>query len=733
MTLRGPADAINFVKSNLEERLKKVWRNTLKVRAPQPAALSRSVCIESAVSSDHRSGRIYLNKVFAIRAKEDGSVVSAWMKHIMPSLPGILANAVGDTYTASLVRLGSSERSSQASIQIQTPFMQSKMNREIIQEAIDAICSENCGHRIPVRFSTGQMRFLAGSPPQNVASDDDDAEEDDEREFPHFKRYWELPGMGASIGLQCSKLVSATLGGYLIVDGTIYMLTVDHFITTSQKAENADNIAAVAENDRHALTSPSLSDVDDMYDDLLQTLYGNIASFDDSFNQQFGNQQISPEDLQSLSERLISLDGEKDYILTVLEELKRDAQEFILGRVAHRCEQKARESASSQSALPSDSTHAPISHLMDWSLWMVNDNRVGENRHRYRFDSDTATIDFFSENDNPRGAGDRCQETCNVEPNVRVYYVGRGTGRQSAEVNGAPMLASGNGIISHEWALISPDPKPNPKMCAGDSGAWIIRESDNKLVGQLYGWNSGRLLFTPINDVIEDIKETLQVTDVCLPHSQLNPEPPSTTFVCEVKRPGVRKPKRLILKGFPRSATRVSKNSVNSVTGVNVSSSGPEKVATAIHPIGKDRSSSPVPSLVSSDSSSPKADLQSPPDRPSSRGTLSDDYFSRRAHSLPDKLAVVVREDGDDDESHLTTSGDQPLLNYAVHQLTKGGPNDTANKENKHSVEYILQTTNPNQKANRRMPSPEFERLQDVTSKRNSATLRFVPTRQNAQ
>src|SRR5256885_5889982 len=68
MTLRGSADAIHLVKTNLEDSLKEVWyksvlQNTLSAGATQHTALPGSACFDSAVLSDHRGGRIQSNKV----------------------------------------------------------------------------------------------------------------------------------------------------------------------------------------------------------------------------------------------------------------------------------------------------------------------------------------------------------------------------------------------------------------------------------------------------------------------------------------------------------------------------------------------------------------------------------------------------------------------------------------------------------------------------------------------
>jgi len=51
----------------------------------------------------------------------------------------------------------------------------------------------------------------------------------------------------------------------------------------------------------------------------------------------------------------------------------------------------------------------------------------------------------------------------------------------------------------------------------GDSGSWVLRQSDNALVGLLWGLVDGHLLFTPIKDVFSDIKSVLNARGIRLP------------------------------------------------------------------------------------------------------------------------------------------------------------------------------------------------------------------------
>jgi len=57
----------------------------------------------------------------------------------------------------------------------------------------------------------------------------------------------------------------------------------------------------------------------------------------------------------------------------------------------------------------------------------------------------------------------------------------------------------------------------------GDSGSWII-STDNKLLGLLWGWDNGSLLFTPIQDVFADITQKIRCHQIKLPEYTSDPK-----------------------------------------------------------------------------------------------------------------------------------------------------------------------------------------------------------------
>ncbi len=92
---------------------------------------------------------------------------------------------------------------------------------------------------------------------------------------------------------------------------------------------------------------------------------------------------------------------------------------------------------------------------------------------------------------------------------------------QFGHISAAPVSITLNEETSSEWAIVlQPESQQISTTHLGDSGSWVLRQSDNALVGLLWGWVDGHLLFTPIKDVFNDIKSMLNADMICLPGAQ---------------------------------------------------------------------------------------------------------------------------------------------------------------------------------------------------------------------
>ncbi|KAN0076062.1 hypothetical protein V8E54_007332 [Elaphomyces granulatus] len=163
-----------------------------------------------------------------------------------------------------------------------------------------------------------------------------------------------------------------------------------------------------------------------------------------------------------------------------------------------------------------------LKHRMDWSTFEVVENRKGVNKHRCPFEYyETGNEDDPSDDLHPLGVDPLCETICELEPNMPVQYVGQGSGAQFGHISAAPVSITLNEETSSEWAIVlQPESQQSPTTHWGDSGSWVLRQSDNALVGLLWGWADGHLLFTPIKDVFNDIKSMLNADTICLPGAQ---------------------------------------------------------------------------------------------------------------------------------------------------------------------------------------------------------------------
>jgi hypothetical protein len=620
--LRGPLYIIDFCQAFLEKDLQAI-RSSRPLVYFDNAGTNRRLGAKDHLRTDFQSPaaprRSYRNsnKVFAVRKDEDAYLLNLWMKKILPSLFKILDESIGGEYSASLIREGASEQSAVAVVRIESPQVPAPTTRDDILQQLDKSCGiilSDSG--IEVQFSAGSLVLLAGNRPRG------NSVTDDKRELPFHTRYWKYPGMGASIGLLCTEEEFATLGCYVEVDKQKYVLTIDHLIEKSyRKLESG--IA-----DKVTLTSPALAKVKKMKEDLghlLSSLGGDMAA---EMRKIFGDRPISMTDLDPLPKGMLEIRRKQNFVSEFVAELEKDKEDFKIGTLAHQCKPKSTAQLctahSSVASNPSeysglDLQPAEMCHRMDWALFR-SVARAGTNRHRYRYNHDDGTTDYFPE-DKEHGEGDICQGTCIVESNEKVYFVGQTNGRLNGEINAALRAVVYQGRKTLEHHIIIPvEQKKKGKEYGGDSGAVVLRITDNKIVGLVWGCFNDDPIFTPILTVFTDIKETLKANDVHLPEVQEDPMPnealpisgteselewqrpfrSSDIVLPELSKEAAERESRLIAASILESL----KSGTMNVSNITIDT--PLPITT------KDKPPSPVPSLSSSRSPSPMSMPPSP-------------------------------------------------------------------------------------------------------------------------
>jgi hypothetical protein len=519
LKLRGCNTDINELKLKLEELLKdyRIPKDPLS-ECFVPSTLS---CFEHKSPVELTDRRRRKRKIFAMNHKSDSTLLTVWHLAILPSLPAMLNKTIGRNYSATLVRVGCSDGDSRAVIQIQCQSRPSiKIQEDIRSQILQHIGEALSYYRTKVEFSAKPLVLLVGGSYTGIDDDGASSDEDDAEGggYPHYQRYWQFPGMGASLGLACSDRVSTTLGCYVLVDNRPFILTVKHFITAAHEA------LITGMEPTLKVACPPRVEVDAMKVVLEQFIRDIDYEIELTWGQDLGKQEVDFRDIPSVPDNCKALLKLRDTAQEHLNQIQGNPDRLHLGEVKYQCGPPA----SFTEGVPPTANHAGSEHHMDWALCSVDNERKGLNRHRYHFDITSQKVDFYR---NPEGiesygAGILCSETGPVVPNARVHYVGQNTGRQRGQINGARTLICLDGRKTFEWTMVvDPDSQMAPHKYCGDSGASVIQESNNKLIGYLLASiGRGHLVIAPIEAVFQDIKETLRAENVCLP---LPPRPPA--------------------------------------------------------------------------------------------------------------------------------------------------------------------------------------------------------------
>lgn len=452
-------------------------------------------------ASYHQQVSIYPQpEISALDKCEDAEVLALYNSHLLPEFPSIVQAArINGTYSVSLVRQEVNKCPSPI-IRFRSAENQSKAARFLIRKRVEEICAQHARFVLPVQFSQGKLVHLANIFDSTVLDDPPN-----DCRFPHERRYHPLLCMGVSIGIRGCPHVSATSGGYVSADGMICMLTIDHWLSACpNRCRNSNEVL-----------SPSISDAQDVLEQARRKLEElSLLS-----------QQDAPDELvvdQDFGTHIFS--EEIDREMKIYEQIRRESEkpesDYTFGRIQERCgmgQPRMRASVN-----PGSFNKC---HRMDWSLIRITaQHRKGQNRHRYERNTSPSLEEVELEIMSPEGRGELCSTTVNVFGGETVHYVGTTSGFRLGSVNPAMVqYKDDNGNVSHEWSMVVPScERLRARDFQGDSGAWIISEND-ELLGQLWGWDNGNLLFTPIVDIFADIAQKMDIRpdEVNLPQPSL--------------------------------------------------------------------------------------------------------------------------------------------------------------------------------------------------------------------
>ncbi len=484
----------------LVEEFSKRWGGKYLLTS-QPSTPQALVLDTSGAHTATNSG---IARVFPVIPKVHTKLVQLWFKSILPTLPRILSAGLGGNYAASIVRRGQSDLGAKPCIQIESPCLPGPKARRIINDSVNDICKEYGYEPISMHFVEGSVKKLNG---EETGDDDDDGkgEELQQRLEFNYSRPYSKPGMGASAGLLCSKKISATLGGYVLIGGEKYILTSKHFVSESRQPINRDG----NECDCETLTSPSRYDLNKIENNLKQTKRDLNGEIKWVMSRDYIHRPISA-DPNDITPDLRDLMRRRDEVESLLDQVTKPPSEYAVGTVTKislegRTEKISRSMANDV-GLQND--QLKVKHQMDWALFKTNSQtaQTGENRHKYRSNEDARNDHYVDELNHANQPGDVCHETCGAESGYTVYYVGQRSKHRVGKVH-MPTLVREGSSETLDWAISDEDGRGIPYSdVAGDSGAWVIRTEGNKLMGQVHSYSAtGRVLFTPIDVIFADL------------------------------------------------------------------------------------------------------------------------------------------------------------------------------------------------------------------------------------
>ena len=447
-------------------------------------------------------------------------LVHLWFKDILPALPQILGPILGGIYSAGLVLRGQIAMDAQPCIRIESPNIPASAAQQTVEEEVTTICKRMDHEPICIHFTRGSLKSLNGGE-QHRHDDAEECAECQQRRF-NLVRPSRRPFMGASIGLLCSKKIVASWGGVVLIQGKNFMLTSDHFVTESQMAANKDGSGSDG-----FFTSPSQYDLWEMERNLKQSKRNLDAQTKKMMQETYPNCEISEDSLSDptfFTPDLRATQKKAEDTMKLLDQVTKPPEEYIVGKVYKRSlePRKAKVPRNLAEKLKLQNEKNEVTHFMDWSLCSLSSgsSQSVENQHKYRSSEDAMADEYVDEEERSQDIepGDICHETCDPESGVAVHYVGQGSNHRSGSIN-IPMLVRRDSISTYEWSIISADGRDilYPSV-AGDSGAWIIRTQDNKIVGQVQAHSNNQVLFTPINVLFADVEQRCE-TQVSLPPS----------------------------------------------------------------------------------------------------------------------------------------------------------------------------------------------------------------------
>jgi hypothetical protein len=414
------------------------------------------------------------NNLFVPRQVEDAELLELWHKTVLPSFVTNPAQWEGLS-AAHLFRQGRTEQESLPVILVSI-CDGTEGTKTSLRERFSQFFNEplRCSLRISFEVSVVHRSGASYMPPICEARN---------------TSFQKFPRSGASIGIQGKLDCTATMGGYLLVDGQPHFLTVDHIVSKELAKDSLISITHPSEQEGQ--NSPPWI--------VIENFLKTLRNCCDACHELWREHHKSTNFYQAVDPTKTQCPASTEF-KKLKDELFREFPAEVLGTMTYRSGTRSR------SSLESDLCHETE---MDWALVTVDRWAIPLDSHIRELSKD---LHFSS-----------------VVLGARVKSTGRTSGEQTGKLNTARSIVKHQNPtrFTEEHSVIKDSRSSLNEWISGgvgvdgDSGSWIIDQDSGALYGMVWGRDRIKTnpicLFSPIVDIAADIKEKTGAKTVCLP------------------------------------------------------------------------------------------------------------------------------------------------------------------------------------------------------------------------
>ena len=410
---------------------------------------------------------------FPLHLADDKNILDIWHDSVLPNLK---SDGYEGLIAAHIFRFGLTEENSIPTVLVS---IEDSSREDVIRKKISELFEEPMRSSLHISLEESSIRRTVKEqdPPICIARN---------------TTFQEFPVHGASVGIKHRIDSTATLGGYVLIDGHPAVLTVDHLIPSDLQA--------------CYLTHPSEQESHGTHQwILIQHSQRPMQQCGCGDCNMILRDHCQPS--VSTSNLYKSIDLPPDQPCRATEDFRQAKTDLFDGYPVHTFgAMLARSGTRSRPSLEQRGEHEVE---MDWALFDINHWPHPLEAHV----KNTSSRFYFS----------------SIVPGASVRATGRTSGSQIGQINTAMSFINHGTRSTKEWTVFK-DGNSSMKDWIeggigvdGDSGAWIIGRNNGAVYGMVLGRHRASTrpicLFSPIKDIVEDIKEKLEVLSVCLPQS----------------------------------------------------------------------------------------------------------------------------------------------------------------------------------------------------------------------